>query len=58
MLFLSPVWPERSSSAAGVRTADLIDGFKEWGYSVAYSRWGAYEHSKALLWVPHSQTNR
>lgn len=42
VLFLSPVWPERSSSAAGVRTADLIVGFQEWGYSVSYSRWGLY----------------
>ncbi|GAB4821957.1 hypothetical protein N2152v2_009003 [Parachlorella kessleri] len=36
-LFLSPVWPERSSSAAGVRTADLIGGFQEWGFDVAYA---------------------
>ncbi len=38
VLFASPVWPERSSSAAGVRTADLIAAFQQWGYSVAYLR--------------------
>lgn len=38
VLWASPVWPERSSSAAGVRTADLIAAFQEWGYSVAYLR--------------------
>lgn len=36
-LFLSPVWPEPSSSAAGVRTADLLEAFATWGYSVTYA---------------------
>lgn len=38
VLFLSPVWPERSSSAAGVRTADLVQSFQNWGFDVIYSR--------------------
>ena len=29
LLFVAPVWPERSSSAAGVRTSDLIDALKK-----------------------------
>ncbi len=28
LLFVAPVWPERSSSAAGVRTSDLIGKLK------------------------------
>ena len=36
MLFISLVWPERSSSAAGVRTSDLIKGCRQWGWDVAY----------------------
>lgn len=28
LLFVAPVWPERSSSAAGVRTSDLIASFR------------------------------
>lgn len=36
VLFLSTVWPETSSSAAGVRTQDLIDGFQKAGRRVAY----------------------
>lgn len=37
VLFVSPVWPERSSSAAGVRTADLISSFQARSYDVAYA---------------------
>eukprot|EP00887_Chlorella_sp_A99_P006444 scaffold3.g6444.t1 len=37
VLFLSPVWPERSSSAAGVRSWELAAAFQRWGYRVAYS---------------------
>jgi hypothetical protein len=37
VLFLSPVWPERSSSAAGVRTSDLIRSFLDRGDAVAYA---------------------
>jgi glycosyltransferase involved in cell wall biosynthesis len=36
VLFFSTVWPETSSSAAGVRTRDLIDGFQKTGSQVAY----------------------
>ena len=36
MLFVSLVWPERTSSAAGVRTSDLIRGCQQWGWEVAY----------------------
>jgi hypothetical protein len=37
VLFLSPVWPERSSSAAGVRSCDLISSFQERNYAVSYA---------------------
>ncbi len=37
MLFLSPVWPERSSSAAGVRSCDLIASFQDRNYAVSYA---------------------
>ena len=37
VLFVSPVWPERSSSAAGVRTSDLVSSFVERGYRVHYA---------------------
>lgn len=36
MLFVSTVWPEYKSSAAGVRTRQLIDLFIETGYEVSY----------------------
>ena len=36
LLFLSPVWPEPSSSAAGVRTSELISGFQGCGAEVTY----------------------
>ena len=49
MLFISPLWPERSSSAAGVRTSDLVRGFQEWGWPVAYLCPAARnEHSQLL----------
>lgn len=37
VLFLSPVWPERSSSAAGVRSCGLISSFQERNYAVSYA---------------------
>jgi hypothetical protein len=37
ILFVSPVWPERSSSAAGVRTSDLVSSFIERGSTVHYA---------------------
>jgi O-antigen biosynthesis protein len=37
VLFISPVWPERSSSAAGVRSCDLISSFQDRNYSVSYA---------------------
>jgi len=37
VLFISPVWPERSSSAAGVRSCDLISSFQERNYAVSYA---------------------
>jgi hypothetical protein len=37
VLFISPVWPERSSSAAGVRSCDLISSFQKRNYAVNYA---------------------
>jgi hypothetical protein len=49
-LFLSTVWPERSSSAAGVRTSDLVGGlFLERGWRVAYGATAAPNDHTALL---------
>jgi hypothetical protein len=49
VLFLSPVWPERSSSAAGVRTSDLLAAFQRRGWSAAYaSSSSPNEHTAAL----------
>lgn len=48
-LFLSPVWPERSSSAAGVRTGDLITSFQERGYNVAYATPSAPNEHTSIL---------
>ena len=31
------VWPERSSSAAGVRTSDLVASFQERGFAAAFA---------------------
>lgn len=36
-LFLSPLWPEPGSSAAGVRTEGLIRAFQRWGWDVHYA---------------------
>ena len=36
-LFLSSLWPEPGSSAAGVRTEGLIRAFQQWGYDVSYA---------------------
>jgi glycosyltransferase involved in cell wall biosynthesis len=49
VLFLSPVWPERSSSAAGVRTDDLISAFLERGHRVSYAASAAPNEHTALL---------
>jgi glycosyltransferase involved in cell wall biosynthesis len=49
VLFVSPVWPERSSSAAGVRTADLIASFQSRAYDVAYaSPSAANDHTRLI----------
>ena len=49
MLFVSLVWPERSSTAAGVRTSDLIQGCRQWGWDVAYLSPAARNKHAALL---------
>jgi hypothetical protein len=36
-LFLSPLWPEPGSSAAGVRTEGLLRAFQRWGWDVHYA---------------------
>jgi hypothetical protein len=36
-LFLSSLWPEPDSSAAGVRTEALLRAFRDWGYDVSYA---------------------
>lgn len=38
VLVFSPLWPEPTSSAAGVRTIGLVDAFLSWGWQVAYLR--------------------
>lgn len=62
LLFVAPVWPERSSSAAGVRTSDLIASYR--------SQWNVHflstskpnQHSEALtaegVQVHHCPANR
>ena len=40
LLFVAPVWPERSSSAAGVRTSDLIEALKQ-DWNVHFLRYAA-----------------
>ncbi|KAK3241404.1 hypothetical protein CYMTET_48832 [Cymbomonas tetramitiformis] len=37
VLVIGKVWPERSSSAAGVRTADLVSAFQRGGAKVSYA---------------------
>jgi len=37
-LFIGQVWPERTSSAAGVRTADLVAALQSWDWEVAILR--------------------
>jgi len=49
VLFISPVWPERSSSAAGVRTADLVSGFQSRRFNVAFASPSAPNNHTALL---------
>jgi glycosyltransferase involved in cell wall biosynthesis len=36
VLFVSFLWPEASSSAAGVRTHSLLNAFREWGWHVHF----------------------
>lgn len=49
VLFVSPVWPERTSSAAGVRTSDLIASFLEKECKVSYAAMASpNKHSEAL----------
>ena len=49
VLFLSPVWPERTSSAAGVRTSDLLEAFCRRGWRAAYASSSTpNEHTAAL----------
>lgn len=49
VLFISPVWPERSSSAAGVRTSDLIGSFQARGWAAAFASPSATnEHTEVL----------
>jgi hypothetical protein len=63
VLFLSPVWPERTSSAAGVRTSDLLAAFSERNWRAAYaSSSNSNEHTSALqaagVTTFHCQPNR
>ncbi|KAL4458640.1 hypothetical protein ABPG75_013505 [Micractinium tetrahymenae] len=49
VLFISSVWPERSSSAAGVRTSDLLASFQRRGWAATYACSSApNEHAAAL----------
>eukprot|EP00891_Asterochloris_glomerata_P003663 jgi/Astpho2/3663/e_gw1.00059.37.1_t len=49
LLFISSVWPERSSSAAGVRTWDLVTAFMQAGCSCHYvSSSAPNEHTRLL----------
>lgn len=43
VLFVSSVWPERTSSAAGVRTSDLVMSFLDRGYRVEYASTSAID---------------
>lgn len=45
VLFLSTVWPERSSSAAGVRTSDLVSSFLERDVGVHFAATSAVDAS-------------
>ena len=49
VLFVSTVWPEYKSSAAGVRTRQLIDLFIETGYEVSYVSTSAQNESSQEL---------
>ena len=49
MLFLSTVWPEPRSSAAGVRTAALLGAFARAGYSLAVAASAARNEASAAL---------
>ena len=49
VLFVSFLWPEASSSAAGVRTRSLLEAFKAWGWQVHYLACArANEHTESL----------
>ncbi|KAL0047950.1 hypothetical protein WJX82_003974 [Trebouxia sp. C0006] len=48
-LFIGQVWPERTSSAAGVRTADLVAALQSWDWEVAFlSSSAPNEHTELL----------
>lgn len=49
VLFLSTVWPEPRSSAAGVRTAALLAAFARSGYSLAVGASAARNEASAAL---------
>ena len=49
VLFVSFLWPEASSSAAGVRTRSLLEAFQAWGWQVHYLACArANEHTESL----------
>ena len=49
VLFVSFLWPEASSSAAGVRTRSLLEAFQKWGWRVHYLACArANEHTESL----------
>lgn len=48
-LFIGQVWPERTSSAAGVRTADLVDALQSWGWDVGFLRYYVSKCSSAAV---------
>ena len=49
VLFVSFLWPEASSSAAGVRTRSLLEAFQAWGWRVHYLACArANEHTESL----------
>jgi len=63
VLFVSFLWPETTSSAAGVRTTSLLRAFQSWGWSVHYLGCAKpNEHTAALeaqgITVHHVSPNR
>ena len=49
VLFIAPVWPEASSSAAGVRTKALCDHFLGAGWRVSFLSVADRSHHEAAL---------